>query len=89
MSHPYLDEKHMRYSSDKSIELIEKCRNEQICQCGNKHLYVKADEQSYPKFSDVESTADVVVCGQCGREWEVAWKLVYSICVLKKGDCDS
>lgn len=86
--HPYADKEHRRHSASEIVEMVN--RDDRICSCGERvNITSELNQPSYPKFPDCESHGDIYTCQSCGRRWEEAYTIVYSMCILKSAPQDS
>lgn len=83
MVHPYEDNDHVRHSPADIMKMMQEHEQYSCCPtCRKTDNFVTESEsvESYPSGS----TATIKKCLSCGCRWEVAYSIVYSMCVLAK-----
>ncbi len=82
MSHPFSNHDHQRHSPAEVAAIIGTTRY--CCpKCAEKRIKVNAF--SKPTFPE-GSTATVMECESCKCKWEVAYSLIYSMCILNEDE---
>lgn len=81
MSHPFQNDEHVRHSRS---EILEITNPDGFCcpSCYSKNI-TSEQVKTAPKFQERESTADLFTCSECNTQWEVAYTIVYSMCIMK------